>query len=335
MKISIKPVKGDTFEVDIDPEQNVKDLKVKIKELRPEFEPELTKAIYNGKIMADDQQIKEYNVQAGQFVVVMSTKPKAEPKAAPPAPTSMVQEQAASNVVQGAGSEAVIANLVGMGFEREQVERCLRAAFGNPDRAVEYLTNGLPDNLEPNAEGGDEPMPQAPSTGTPPPGGVTPFPVMPPPSSGTAPSGAVGDMLAELRNIPRFQELAQVISRNPAQLATILPALQQSHPQIAEAIRTNPEAFLQALAQAAAPQERLDPVQVMLRAVQGGGPGVALGVRPPGPTIRLTEEEAAAVGRLEALGYHRNNALQAYLACDKNEEAAANLLLSDPSMQDD
>lgn len=45
----------------------------------------------------------------------------------------------------GAERAEAISNMEAMGFERAQIEAAMRAAFNNPDRAVEYLlTVGLP-----------------------------------------------------------------------------------------------------------------------------------------------------------------------------------------------
>jgi len=43
--------------------------------------------------------------------------------------------------------------------------------------------------------------------------------------------------------------------------------------------------------------------------------------------VQLSEEEQAAVGRLEAMGFDRQAVLEAFLACDRNETMAANFLL--------
>jgi hypothetical protein len=39
----------------------------------------------------------------------------------------------------GSQRTEAIANMEAMGFERSQIEAAMRAAFNNPDRAVEYL----------------------------------------------------------------------------------------------------------------------------------------------------------------------------------------------------
>ena len=43
--------------------------------------------------------------------------------------------------------------------------------------------------------------------------------------------------------------------------------------------------------------------------------------------IRVSEDELAAIERLASLGFPKERAAEAYLACDKNEELAANFLL--------
>lgn len=50
--------------------------------------------------------------------------------------------------VSGEQLQSAIANMVDMGFEREQVMKALRASFNNPDRAVEYLMSVRTSSLD-------------------------------------------------------------------------------------------------------------------------------------------------------------------------------------------
>ena len=59
--------------------------------------------------------------------------------AAPAEPARAINDD--STFVRGEQYQNTIANMMEMGFERDQVVKALRAAFNHPDRAVEYLFN--------------------------------------------------------------------------------------------------------------------------------------------------------------------------------------------------
>ncbi len=69
--------------------------------------------------------------------------------------------------------------------------------------------------------------------------------------------------------------------------------------------------------------------QQLLAGAMAGGMGSRMGAGAPGapPPVQLAEDEMQAVDRLCELGYDRFAAIQVYLACDKNESLAANLLM--------
>eukprot|EP00404_Azadinium_spinosum_P010514 CAMPEP_0180552098 /NCGR_PEP_ID=MMETSP1036_2-20121128/73550_1 /TAXON_ID=632150 /ORGANISM="Azadinium spinosum, Strain 3D9" /LENGTH=183 /DNA_ID=CAMNT_0022567501 /DNA_START=83 /DNA_END=631 /DNA_ORIENTATION=- len=165
MKVAVRPLKGDSFEVEFADDVKVEDLKKQIEALKPELPAGQQKLIYSGKILADGTLVSEYGIKEGEFIVVMVTKVKApaaaaapetaaQPapaasasSAAPAADVPMSYDTAASSLVTGSAMESTIQQLMEMGFEREQVERCLQAAFNNPDRAVDYLMTGIPEGI--------------------------------------------------------------------------------------------------------------------------------------------------------------------------------------------
>ena len=124
---------------------------------------------------------------------------------------------------------------------------------------------------------------------------------------------------------------------NPAQMAEMLQSMNPTELQgMASMMGLTPEqltATAQMISQM--PPEQFQ--EYMNMAMQGGGMaglmggmggGAEGGAGNGGPQVlRLSEEEMAAVDRLADMGFDRAEAAQAYLACDKNEALAANLLM--------
>ncbi|KAG2223450.1 hypothetical protein INT45_001198 [Circinella minor] len=243
------------------------------------------------------------------------------------------------DLVTGDQYESVIQNMMEMGFERDQIKRALRASFNNPERAVEYLFNGIPENLLAEEQQQQQqqhqntqntttqeslsPSQQEPTSNT------TTTPTSPSAGGGQPQNlftaaqqqaqqqqprgggggGGEGVDFSQLRNTPHFQQLRQLVQSNPAMLQPLLQQLGAANPELLRQINADPQSFFQML------MEGVDDTE-------GGQGDVPQGSQ----VIQVTQEEKEAIDRLEGLGFGRAQAIEAYFACDKNEELAANYL---------
>lgn len=144
-------------------------------------------------------------------------------------------------------------------------------------------------------------------------------------------TGAGGASANPFAGMPGMEALG-----NPAQLAQMLQAMPPQEQQAMAQMMGMDVTQLQQLAQVigAMPPEQVQQHMNMAMQAQGLGgmmPGAAGGPGGAGmgdaQVLRLSEEEMAAVDRLTEMGFDRTEAAQAYLACDKNEALAANLLM--------
>jgi UV excision repair protein RAD23 len=421
MELTVKTLKGEKFSVTAEESNTIEEVKGLIEQIRSDLPAANMKLIYTGKVLKDTQTLAECELKPNAFLVVMITKAKkapAVPPAAPSAPAeadtkpeaagttdaaspSTTDAPAPSNTSEEPSSSApaaevaapvaddlpteAVSQLMAMGFPEAEVKACLRAAGGNPDVAVEFLMNGIPDYAQQQESSSTASAPSQP-----------------------APSSSSSEPLSQLRNHPQINQLRTLVQQNPSTLQAVLTQIGQQQPDLLQEINANQELFLQimnepvveepsrsgtdaeprnlasSIANASGPtggeasgssMEDImgglgNPAQ-MMQLIESMGPeelqsmaammgltpeqlratAQAIGQMPPeelqnymnaamqaeggmppggagaGQVLRLSEEEMAAVDRLASMGFDRTEAAQAYIACDKNEELAANLLM--------
>jgi len=416
MKLSVKTLKGEQFEINVEPTDQISAVKAAIEELKPDLPAARQKLIHSGKVLKDTQTLSETGISENEFLVCMvtkeavTTKPKPQTQSTPtpttqsqvstPAPqvtqsqqrptpqnipvsttttTPTVTQQSLNPQTQTPTAPTrettvnpeAVRQLMDMGFPQEEATTALRAAMGNADVAVEFLMNGIPPHALAAAGmgGGGGNMGVDEDYGD---------------DSFTGGSG-----IDQLRALPQLNELRRVVQSNPAALQQVLEAIGQQNPELLQLIHANQAEFLQLMnepitedptprrqtqqvppqfntdgqpnpmqliqmIQMLPPEQRAQAAQslgmtpeqlqaftqmistlppdqlqqLMGQANQMGIGGGGGGGPPPGANvIRLTEEEMNAVNRLTEMGFDQQDAVAAYLACDKNEALAANLLL--------
>lgn len=217
------------------------------------------------------------------------------------------------------------------------VERALRASFNNPDRAVEYLLTGIPDHGM-DVGGG------APSAGQ----GQddqAALEFLLSRDQGEAALSMEGegdegeelapgeDPLAFLRSQPQFAQMRQVVQQNPALLNAILQQIGQTNPALLQMISQNQDAFFRMLTEPSGGAGSTGTAPATggttgrTGGTQGQEEGGAEDYLAPG-VIHVTPQDKEAIERLKALGFPEHLVVQAYFACEKNENLAANFLLS-------
>nr|PNR35337.1 hypothetical protein PHYPA_023237 [Physcomitrium patens] len=134
------------------------------------------------------------------------------------------------------------------------------------------------------------------------------------PASGGAPASSSGSA--------QFQALRTMVQANPQILQPMLQELGKQNPALLRLINENQAEFLRLINEAGA---------------EGAEGGDALGQLAGGypQSVNVTPEEREAIERLEGMGFSRALVIEAFLACDKNEQLAANYLLENANEYDD
>jgi UV excision repair protein RAD23 len=235
-----------------------------------------------------------------------------------------VYDNAASSLAAGSNLEGAIQQILDLGggtWDRDTVIRALRAAYNNPERAVEYLYSGIPEQAEvpPAVAAIDNPLAQLaapPAAPAPLSGGggpnANPLDLFP---RGLPDMGAnAGGNLDFLRNSQQFQAFRDMVQANPQILQPMLQELGKQNPNLMRLIQEHQSDFLRLINESVESGEE---------DALGGEPGEeALST-----SLEVTPEERDAIERLEAMGFDRATVLEVFFACNKNEELAANYLL--------
>ncbi|KQJ98357.1 probable ubiquitin receptor RAD23 isoform X2 [Brachypodium distachyon] len=387
MKVSIKTLKGSSFEIEVDPTSKVVDLKKLIENTQGQnvYPADQQMLIHQGNVLKNDTTLEENKVLENNFIVIMLSKkgstsaasgtakePTKQPmvdRAAPvapamqlpaeqtpvtpvsaPVPTALAVAppaataaaaaastqadpygQAASSLVAGSNLEGTVQSILEMGggaWDRDTVVHALRAAFNNPERAVEYLYTGVPEQeapapaQEPPALGQQGDPVQAPqsqqavASSGPNANPLDLFPQVLPNAS----ANAAGGNLDVLRNNSQFRGLLSLVQANPQILQPLLQELGKQNPQILQLIQENQAEFLRLINEPAEGAEG--------NLLEQFGAGVP-------QTVAVTPAENEAIQRLEHMGFDRDLVLEVFFACNKDEQLAANYLLDHMNEFDD
>lgn len=160
-------------------------------------------------------------------------------------------------------------------------------------------------------------------------------------AAGGAGAAGLGN-LDFLRTNTQFQQLRGIVQQQPQMLEPILQQVSAGNPQLAQLIGQYPDQFLQLLSEDS--DVPLPPGAQEISVTEAERAAIERVSSPPSmPHLFLSKVSVTVFQLLTSgsyfqlclLGFERDMVIQAYFACDKNEELAANFLFEQPDEGDD
>ncbi len=333
MKLIIKNLKQVTYDVEVPSDKiTIADLKKEIEKSHG-FDSAQLKLLHNGVILVDEKTLEDYKIQEENVLIMMNTKVKpknvqssgasesAKPQVEEKKPEEKKPEEKKpeepkppekKETKQEEKYTQQLSSLIDMGFEKSQAEAAIKAARGQIDLAIEFLYNGIPEGInDNNLEFGSV--------------------------EGEAEGDDNNDGEDPLKNIASIAKV--MCQNNPSALSTFLQAIQQNDPDLMALINEHEDEFKSYLEKPVTEEDYRAFQRFQQQMGLGMGGGEEHGHEHGGSghiRISLTPEEQAAVARLKDLGnFSESDVLQAYFACDKNEELTANYLFEKKMRDDD
>lgn len=305
MKLSIRTLDQKTITVELNEKESVLELKKRLVNL-PQINNtvESMQLIYSGRIMEDALPLTHYNIAENKFIVLMNKKSPAtasvEQSQTDPTEQQQTLQQQPQLLTDPLANVPVDAPPSAV--DEQRVRDLMSMGYDEQDvRAALRASFNHPERAIEYL--------------------ITGIPILHDhtlatrnTNNATAAAGADGDLVAEtaerlqyLATDPRFAHVRNLIRQNPELLELVLAHLSESDPVTFEAIRSHQQEFISMLNETNATNMSLP----------------------------LSTDEEAAIERLMGLGFERETVVQIYLACNKNEELAADMLFSQSDDDED
>ncbi|CDY26496.1 BnaC09g41720D [Brassica napus] len=350
MRIFVKTLKGDRFEIQVNLEDLVADVKKNIETVMG-VTAEEQMLIHKGKVLKDETTLEANNVSEKSIIGVIKRKPASTATSTSTETPTERASAGASYVASERVSESSIQKILGMvggGWDRYMVTSALYLAYDDVDKALEYLYFELPGQSEdPYIAEGTQDQTQ----------------------EHEAPTEADELRFFDFLNGTPEQEYLRALARSdPSIIKDFVEMLEEQDPPLFVLIQDNKALFLRLLleveggacgnemdqahehqavqtnepnnggdggnqvgdseeTQVVQPPKELQADQTNEPNNGGGDGGNQVGESKETKVEVATPEDYELIERLEALGFERGDAAVAYFACNKNVQVAANHLL--------